>query len=263
MNRINGSTWRLSKQTAETFRRGRVFLAGDAAHRFPPTGGFGLNTGVQDAHNLAWKLALVIAGHASEALLDTYDIERRPVAVSNAEFSLANSRRMVRLEAAAQSGDPGRFEFWIDDLDNHLHNVGQSLGFIYNEGAVIPDGSTPPPQAARYYWPVDRPGSRFPHVPLNSGASALDWFDDSFVLVTGVHADDWRAAAAEVGTRMGIPLTARTLPTVAIEYGCKLGDRGAALVRPDGHVAWRMAWTSPDPVAELHAALSRLLSTGL
>jgi 2-polyprenyl-6-methoxyphenol hydroxylase-like FAD-dependent oxidoreductase len=260
VTRINSSTWRMSMQTAETFRRGRVFLAGDAAHRFPPTGGFGLNTGVQDAHNLAWKLAFVLAGHAAESLLDTYDTERRPVAISNAEFSLANAARMTEVQAAAQSGDPGRFEFWIDDLDNHLHSVGQSLGFIYETGAVISDGSTPPPRSSRYYWPADRPGSRFPHVPLEGGTgTTLDWFDDAFVLVTAEHADDWRAAAERVAAHTRVPLVTRTLPGIAREHGCKLGGRGAVLVRPDGHVAWRMAWTAPDPQHEIRTALRQLL----
>jgi 2-polyprenyl-6-methoxyphenol hydroxylase-like FAD-dependent oxidoreductase len=262
VRRINSSTWRMSMQTAAAFRRGRVLLAGDAAHRFPPTGGFGLNSGVQDAHNLAWKLAFVLTGYASESLLDTYDVERRPVAVSNAQFSFANSLRIMEVQAAAQSGHPGRFEFWIDDLDNHLHSVGQSLGFIYESTAVISDGSTPPPQSSRYYWPTDRPGGRFPHVALADGiGSTLDWFDDAFVLVTGEHADDWRAAAEKVKAATRVPLTTQVLPAIARERGCQLGERGAALVRPDGHVAWRMAWTSPDPVGKLLAALHQLLGT--
>jgi putative polyketide hydroxylase/tetracenomycin A2 monooxygenase-dioxygenase len=251
----------MSMQTAESFRRGRVLLAGDAAHRFPPTGGFGLNSGVQDAHNLAWKLALVLRGQAGERLLDSYDAERRPVAVSNAEFSFHNSLRMEQLWRAAQSGHPGRFEFWIDDLDNHLHSVGQSLGFHYASGAVIGDASTPPPQSSRYYHPVDRPGSRFPHVWLDpeQTRSTLDWFDDRFTLATGESADDWRRAAELVSARTGVPLVARRLPARAADAGCKLGARGAALVRPDGHVAWRMAWTSPDPAGELEGALRSVL----
>ena len=174
VSRINTSTWRMSMQTAAEFRRGRTFLVGDAAHRFPPTGGFGLNSGVQDAHNLAWKLAFVHHGRAGEALLDSYDLERRPVADANAAFSFGNALRMEQVDLAARSGDPGRFDFWVDDLDNHLHSVGQSLGFHYDHGAVIDDRSTPPPHSARYYTPTDRPGHRFPHVWLDAGPDPLD-----------------------------------------------------------------------------------------
>jgi putative polyketide hydroxylase/tetracenomycin A2 monooxygenase-dioxygenase len=259
--RINSSTWRLSMQTAAQFRKGRVFLVGDAAHRFPPTGGFGLNSGVQDAHNLAWKLAFVHHGHAGEALLDSYDLERRPVADSNAAFSFGNSLRMMQVDLAARSGDPGRFEFWVDDLDNHLHSVGQSLGFRYEHGALIDDHSTPPPMSSRYYTPADSPGHRFPHVWLDAAqtTSTLDWFDDELVVVTGEHADDWRAAATEVSAELRVPLRIEVLGEVAAAAGCKFGRRGAVLVRPDGHVAWRCAWTSPNPVGDLRAAIMSIL----
>jgi 2-polyprenyl-6-methoxyphenol hydroxylase-like FAD-dependent oxidoreductase len=261
VQRINTSTWRMSMQTAVTFRRGRVLLAGDAAHRFPPTGGFGLNTGVQDAHNLAWKLAFVLGGHASDSLVDSYDTERRPVAVANAEFSLGNALRIQEVDRAARSGNPDRIAFWLDDLDNHLHSVGQSLGFVYEDGAVIGDGSTPPPRSPRYYTPADRPGSRFPHLWLDAcrTTSTLDWFDAAFVLVAGEHAADWFAAGQAVADRTGVPLTTQRLPAAGADAGCRIGPRGAALVRPDGHVAWRMAWASPTPEADLIAALRRLL----
>src|SRR5260370_38856199 len=95
----------MSKQIASQFRKRRVFVVGDAAHRFPPTGGFGLNSGVQDAHNLAWKLVYVLRGLASERLLESYDVERRPVAQSNADFSYGNMIRFLRMDHAIRSGD--------------------------------------------------------------------------------------------------------------------------------------------------------------
>ncbi|MDR7920514.1 FAD-dependent monooxygenase, partial [Escherichia coli] len=130
---LNRSIWRVSMQVAETFRKGRVFLVGDCAHRFPPTGGFGLNSGVQDAHNLAWKLAFVLKGMADEKLLDSYSSERRPIAQSNANFSYGNRLRFGLTDDAVRSRNPDRIKFWINDMDNHLHSIGQNLGHNYEE----------------------------------------------------------------------------------------------------------------------------------
>lgn len=258
---IHRSTWRVSRQVAENFRRGRIFLAGDAAHRFPPTGGFGLNSGVQDAHNLAWKLAFVLKGHASEKLLDSYDPERRPVAESNADFSMGNRYRFEHTEAACRSGDEDRIRFWINDMDNHLHSIGQSLGFSYASDAVLQDGTVLKALNSRYYVPSDRPGGRFPHAWLDSARkrSTLDWFDREFVVVTGPLGEPWQATARDVQSRLSVPLTSRTLPAMPSEAGVQIGLRGAVLVRPDGHVAWRMPYLPDDPAAALAAALQSVL----
>lgn len=259
---INRSTWRVSRQVAKEFRRGRVFLVGDAAHRFPPTGGFGLNSGVQDAHNLAWKLAHVIRGQAGDHLLDSYEAERRPVAESNADFSLINRKRYEVVEEAVRSGDEDRIAFWIADTDNHLHSIGQSLGFSYQSDAIVPDGTAPRPLDPRTYEPTDRPGSRFPHIWLDTARkqSTLDWFDRHFVVVAGPMGDAWKAATEAAAAAAGVSVDFRTLPHANPSSGFQIGLRGAALVRPDGHVCYRAAWVPKDPEAELGAALRQVLA---
>jgi 2-polyprenyl-6-methoxyphenol hydroxylase-like FAD-dependent oxidoreductase len=259
---ISRSIWRLSRQVAACFRAGRVFLVGDAAHRFPPNGGFGMNSGIQDAHNLAWKFKLVLQGQAGAALLDTYDRERRPVAESNADFSLGNQKRFLQTDIALRSGNRDQIEFWIRDTDNHLHSSGQSLGFGYEEGAVVPDGTVRQPLQSRWYQPSDRPGGRYPHrwLDLARTQSTLDWFDRDFVLVAGPKGDEWLDVARNVASATGLPIQTRMLDTLDTHGGIGIGQRGAVLVRPDGHVAWRMPWLPADPVAELGGAFETILA---
>ena len=259
---ISRSTWRLSRQVAEKFRNERVFLVGDAAHRFPPNGGFGMNSGIQDAHNLAWKLKLVLEGRAGSALLDTYEVERRPIAESNADFSFGNQRRFVQTDMALRSGNRERIEFWIKDSNNHLHSSGQSLGFSYEEGALVPDGTVRQPLHPRWYRPSDRPGSRFPHAWLDLARkhSTLDWFDRDFVLVAGPQGSDWLQVAPRVAEKLGITIATRQLDAMDEALGFHFALRGAVLVRPDGHVAWRMPWVPADPEAELGGTLEKILA---
>jgi 2-polyprenyl-6-methoxyphenol hydroxylase-like FAD-dependent oxidoreductase len=258
---LNRSIWRMSKQVAAQFRKNRVFVVGDAAHRFPPTGGYGLNSGVQDAHNLAWKLALVLRGLASEKLLDSYDVERRPVAQSNADFSYGNMIRFRRLDDAVRSGNEDRIRFWVNDLDNHLHSIGQALGFSYEEGAVIPDGTPRGGHLTRIYFPSDRPGGRFPHLWLDMARkrSTLDWFDKEFTVVTGPLGGEWLEAGRDVSKKLGIPLNLQQLPNAHSADGIQMGQRGAVLVRPDGHVAWRIPYIPENPTRELAGALQAVL----
>ena len=258
---LNRSVWRMSKQVAAQFRKRRVFVVGDAAHRFPPTGGFGLNSGVQDAHNLAWKLVYVLRGLASEQLLDSYDVERRPVAQSNADFSYGNLIRFRRLDDAVRSGNEDRIRFWVNDLDNHLHSIGQALGFSYEDGAVIPDGTPRGGHLTRTYFPSDRPGGRFPHLWLDMARkrSTLDWFDKEFTVVTGSLGGEWLEAGRDVSVKLGIPLNLQQLPNAHQSDGIQMGLRGAVLVRPDGHVAWRMPFIPENPTRELAGALQTVL----
>lgn len=262
VERINVMNWKMSAQVAQQFRMGRVFLAGDAAHRFPTAGGNGLNSGVQDVHNLAWKLAAKLCRAADDALLDTYEAERRPVAQSNTAFSVGNQHRIDRMDEAfvRRHEDPETWRELLRDQDKQLHSDGQSMGFIYTDGAVVDDGSPVPPHDAQRYWPTDRPGARFPHLWLDveQTESTIDWFDTAFVLVCGPDADGWQRAGEMLADRLSVPLQIKRLPHL---LGPLTIERdGAVLVRPDGHVAWRALQSGA--VEDLFRAFDHVLAGG-
>ncbi|MEV7770352.1 FAD-dependent monooxygenase [Kitasatospora sp. NPDC086791] len=230
-------TWRMDARLATAYRRSRVLLAGDAAHVVPPTGGHGMNTGLGDADNLAWKLAAVVAGTAGDALLDTYEAERRPVARQVIDISLANSR--------------ARTSYRIDDE--------LLLTAAYRSTAVLSDPQDParPPLDPEREHPDSAPGTRLPHVRLTDPpgpASTLDLVGSGFtLLVTGGEAV-WQRQA-DTAAAAGLPVALRPLPTALAPAD------GAVLVRPDGHIAWR----APHPPAgdgdgHLLTALRRILS---
>ena len=255
------SVWEASAVVADRYRDGRLFLAGDAAHEMPPTGGFGLNTGVQDVQNLVWKLAGVLNGEASEALLDTYEAERLPVATITTKASLENSLSMGR--TARQDGAKlPRSEF--------LNEQGLIFGQSYQSAAVVPDGTPPLPveDPVTQYRASARPGSRAPHVWLERGGerlSTIDLFGDGFVLLTRAEGGAWIDAATKVISETGPRLTA-----LMVGGGGEFGDPdgmwptlyglepdGAVLVRPDGYVGWR----SPGGVDNPARALSQVLDS--
>lgn len=252
------SPWEASAIVADRYRVGDVFLAGDAAHEMPPTGGFGLNTGVQDVHNLTWKIAAVLRGNADDALLDSYHAERRPLAEIITQNSLANALSMGR--TARQSGVLPRQQF--------LNEQGLIFGASYQSTAVLPDG-TPPVAVAdpvTDYAPSARPGSRAPHVWLRRGdaqISTIDLFGPHFVLLAGRDGDAWRRAAQAIGPSWP-PLIAYTVGTDGDlgdpdgNWHDAYGD-GAVLVRPDGHVAWRSRSGLSNPAQSLRSALDRVL----
>jgi putative polyketide hydroxylase len=252
--------WEASAIVADRYRVGDVFLAGDAAHEMPPTGGFGLNTGVQDVHNLTWKIAAVLRGKADDRLLDSYHAERQPFGQIVTKNSLANAMSMGR--NARQSGVLPRREF--------LNEQGLIFGACYESMAVVPDG-TPRVVAddpVTEYLPSARPGSRAPHVWLKRGneqISTIDLFGPHFVLLAGAEGDAWRRAAQAIGPSWP-PLRVFTVGKDA-----DLGDLdgnwreaygvdtdGAALVRPDGHVAWRSRSGASGPLEVLRTVLDGL-----
>ncbi|MET9970882.1 FAD-dependent oxidoreductase [Streptomyces sp. NPDC006356] len=255
--------WTVAVRVAEAYRQHCVFLVGDAAHEFPPTGGLGLNTGLADAHNLAWKLDAVIKGWADRRLLDTYEQERRPLGLATARIAQGHFDTMTSLFGGAARPEPEIAENTsagrnlrrrlADRLLSTRHNYSSesvSMGYRYRHGAVISDEGTPEPVwPGPTYVPQARPGCRAPHLWLRQGrrlVSTLDLFDRAFTLLTGGDGGVWIDAAREIGERTGIPLYAYSLGgRGALEdfygrwsqlYGVE--PDGAVLVRPDGHVAW-------------------------
>ncbi len=263
------STWNMSVQVAERYREGRAFLVGDAAHRFPPTGGLGLNTGVQDAHNLVWKLTAVEAGWAPAALLDSYEIERLPVARENADVSARNAAKLLEVVQAlgpACDGDRGAVRAAIANQAEHFDMLGLQLGFQYEAGALVPDGSSRPAvgNPVREFLPCGRPGARVPHAwTLRDGerVSTLDLLPpDRFTLIAGPAGAAWIEAAAAIATPPLYCLAiGRDVPDADGAWTAVLGieNDGALLVRPDQHVAWRSARGVANPGDALRSALSR------
>jgi 2,4-dichlorophenol 6-monooxygenase len=255
----------MTAQIAARYRSGRVFLVGDSAHRFPPTGGMGMNTGIQDAHNLAWKLAAVEAGWASPGLLDTYEIERRAVAQYNADQSLTNALKLLevyealgisadreasRARLAAALDDPAAMSAVARAIENqrdHFDMVGLHLGFRYEEGALVPDGRPKPPCAnpVSDFVPCLRSGLRLPHAWVEVAGrrvSTLDLIaDDRLTLVLGTEGGPWQQVLPAAGR---IPLRVVTEgrdfddPQRRWASLREVEDSGAVLVRPDQHVAW-------------------------
>ncbi|WP_431513957.1 FAD-dependent monooxygenase [Variovorax sp. DAIF25] len=255
------SAWKASAMVAERYRAGPVFLAGDAAHEMPPTGGFGLNTGVQDAQNLAWKLAAVLRGEAGDALLDSYDAERRPVGEAVTHTSLLNALSMGRTARQTEAVLP-RKEF--------LNEIGLVFGARYASRAVVSqEEPAPVADAIEAYVPSAAPGCRAPHVALRKGSrklSTTDLLGRGFVLLTAPAGSAWRAAADRLeGPRVtnaviGEEIREEDGGDWLAAYG--LREDGAVLVRPDGHVAWRSPSGGDDPRATLQAVMNAILCRG-
>ncbi|XVQ89222.1 FAD-dependent monooxygenase [Microbispora siamensis] len=243
--------WTASAMLADRYRSGRVFLAGDAAHPMTPYGGFGMNCGIQDADNLAWKLAAVLRGEAGPGLLDSYEAERRPVGAA----CVAESRRslLAMLKATPVIGGTA------GPRPRARPSDGLVLGYAYDRpgAAVVPDGSPPPdlPDPVAVYRPAARPGHRMPHLWIrHEGAtiSTLDLPGPGFALVAGPEGDPWRVVCPP-GVTVHVARAG-----VAESYG--IGADGAVLIRPDGHVAWRCPRLPGHPADALAAALDATLS---
>jgi hypothetical protein len=234
--------WELSGLVADRFFEGRAFLAGDAAHTLPPTrGGYGANTGIADAHNLAWKMAAVIAGQSSPSLLDTYDAERRPVAWTRLEQTFA------RPDYAQYGGEFAGLPL--------LEEAAIEFGQLYRSEGILGVGSDLPVAALPDVW-AGQPGTRAPHVWITREGqrrSTLDLFQRGWVLIT---ADGrWTGAAADLDIEVQV-FSGEEAASVSSAFG--LGVEGAALVRPDGVVAWRVATWPEDHLETLRSAFRRV-----
>lgn len=232
---INKAFWTMAALIAKQYRVGKVFFAGDAAHRLPPTGGFGMNTGIQDAHNLAWKLSMVIKGQAEDSLLESYFLERHQIAKTNTFWSRNNAKRFERIFTALAQGDLAVFEEALKDQANHINNILLDLGFVYGYEYQ---------NTQEAYKPTTKIGARAPHCWLsdeNGQKSTLDLYLNEFVLVCHPEADFWQKEY------QSFPCKVVTIGENG-EYADKNQDflkkyeiskKGAVLVRPDGHIAWR------------------------
>jgi len=250
--------WRPAALVADRFRAGRVFLVGDAAHVMPPTGAFGGNSGVADAHNLAWKLAAVLAG-AGESLLDTYEAERKPVVEETVNESLIRLRSWFRLAG----GDPNRTE-------PRDHNA-VTFGYRYASAAVVAECGAEYSADDDMFedpgTPSGRPGTRAPHVRLEvSGVerSTVDLFGREFVLLSGPDTPAWHDAAAGLAVPLGLVSYRVGVDVLDMDgrwagaYG--VSQSGAVLVRPDGFIAWRAQEVADDPAATLADVVAGVLS---
>ncbi|GAB3405920.1 FAD-dependent oxidoreductase [Flindersiella endophytica] len=233
----------ISAQVARRFddETGRVFLAGDAGRTNPPTGGLGGNIGVQDAHNLAWKLAAVLSGQAGPELLQTYAQERRPVA------ELSMWQMFARFGSRMGQGA----EIEMIDYD------AVAMGYQYRSSAVVGAAEDASP------LPLPRlsaqPGTRAPHVELAAGRSTIDLYGKGFVLLTGPDGD-WDNQAKAAAGQLGISLSTHVLDSADVRERHGITASGAVLVRPDGFVAWRAPDASGAPGSELEQVLRNLLS---
>ena len=292
--------WPLDGVVAARFRAGRAFLVGDAAHRMPPTGGNGLNTAIQDSYNLAWKLAAVIKGQADDALLDTYDAERRPTAehvVATGFTGWQRNRDLTMALGFGPNNTPAQNwsnlrKVWTEGLEGqdarqrlaqslfglvqNFTNLNISFGYTYDSGALVPDGTpkTTPIEADAVFQPSTRPGHSVPDVWLDdlTGHTALGDLVGSgrWVLLAGEAGAAWMEAARAASQAYGVPIHAYSIGGAAAVFfdtrkhwarAREYGPSGAILVRPDRFIAWRAMEADTDCSSVLHAVMGRLLGS--
>ena len=270
------SHWMIEAVLAEKYRFGRILMAGDACHRHPPASGLGLNTGIQDAHNLAWKLALVTRGKAGDALLDSYESERRPIGSFNVAWALSSywnhlmsaasifaihpanvyeavgqpdeDNEIAGLFADSPDGRMRRARmqevFYTHRVEMFDHDV--ELGFVYEQGALVPDGTSTPDRDpwGSGYKPTTRPGHRLPHAWLvvdGERVSTHDLLDEKagFVLIANASGAAWCEAAARVAADLGVVMRAVRIAPDGDALDTDRSWQGLSEVGDDGAVLVR------------------------
>lgn len=293
------STWTVNNMYATTLSNGRVFGMGDAIHRHPPSNGLGSNTSIQDAFNLAWKLAMVLRGQAGERLLDSYQAERAPIAkqiVSRANKSIEEFGPIFKALGLLDSIDPVKMQQNMDarcddteEAETQREEIRKAIAFKayefdahgvemnqrYVSDAIVADGTPEPAftkDAELHYQPTSWPGARLPHVCVFTDAgdrvSTLDLVGKGrFTVLTGIGGQGWIDAARTVGRELGIDIAAHTIGprqhwqdfTGDWARAREIRDGGVLLVRPDQHVAWRSQASSADPAGDLRRVLRSIL----
>ncbi|UDY23403.1 FAD-dependent oxidoreductase [Nocardioides sp. Kera G14] len=290
------SLWGVNEMYATHLQKGRVFIAGDAAHRHPPSNGLGSNTSVQDSYNLAWKIAAVLRGQAAPSLLESYSAERAPVAkrivtranrsarefgdlfealgvvgLSGDEMAAAIEERKANTPEGAAKRAALVKAMETKNYEFNAHGV--ELGQFYESTAIVSDGTRPAAtgDADLYFQQSTSPGSHLPHAWVGDNVTKLALIDlapySQWTILTGIAGEAWETAAVKVAAEFGIPLA-----TVVIGPGREVTDlyydwakrreieeSGALLVRPDKHVAWRAMSLPEDPESTLRSAVAQLL----
>jgi len=277
-------SWSHDLAVADRWQDGRIFLAGDAAHHFPPHGGFGLNSGVQDVHNLAWKLVAKLRWNAGDGLLASYEVERLPVAEFNGEQMMRNTRALEKtgfmmqdknflamLETDEGAAARQAIADGIPEQQAQVASHGQQFGFQYHSDALVPDGTEIVESSVAEYRPTARPGARTPHSWVQSHGeviSTIDVYDGGFILLTGPDNADWVKATDQLREELKVPIAVfglgsdllpvdETSTDLLQRYG--LEPSGALLIRPDGFVGFRSVGRTDDEYQALASALHQIL----
>ncbi|GCE10044.1 FAD-dependent monooxygenase [Dictyobacter aurantiacus] len=263
---VDLADWRPIQRVAERFQEGRVFLVGDAAHTMPPYLGLGVNTAIQSAQNMAWKLAAVLKRQATSQLLTTYQTERHPVGTLVAEQSMTGPAAVL-----FEKEMRGNAQLHLKDPLPILYPI---VGYRYRSAAILSEETaTASPNEFELLESLELhglPGSRVPHVWIERQGqrmSTLDLFDGRFVLLTGAGGTAWNKAAATIASRLGIELAAycfgpeADLLTLDTTWEARLGisSEGAMLLRPDSFVAWRSTSLSANPLETLERVVAHIL----
>jgi len=255
---LSSQPWTGYQVVAERYREGNVFICGDAAHLFNPTGGFGMNTAIGDAADLGWKLAAALQGWGGPALLDSYEAERQPIGVRNTTEAAGNFDKvagLMQLPAEIEE-DSERGRTLRADVAQRVSGQkktwsasGMHLGYRY-EGSpvVVPDGTPPTPDHPQVYVPTTRPGSRAPHFWLGEGHSMLDLVPRRGFALLRFDNEAGESPFAAVARKTGVPFAELRMDNAEV---ARLYERRYVLVRPDGHVAWRGDTFPTDPASVL------------